>query len=133
MDSEKNQSGSVWVGTGPAAVGSCVAEQDWAVDSREGLLAVVGFDATDVVRRRGVQGLHQEGERRAELKRNEPRIRTRTRKFRETLQNQNLTWCPTVFLCSLLRALGTVFMERMFTLDGLEGTSFFSWNRSATS
>ena len=37
------------------------------VDSREGLFEVVGLDAADVVRRGGVQSLHEKMQRAAEL------------------------------------------------------------------
>lgn len=37
------------------------------LDSREGLLDVVGFDAAYVVRRGGVESLHQKMQRAAEL------------------------------------------------------------------
>lgn len=42
-----------------------------AGDSREGFLVIVGFYAADIVRSGRVQGLHQEVERVAELKREE--------------------------------------------------------------
>lgn len=41
-------------------------------DSREGLLQVVRLDTAYIVRRCGVQGVHQQVERRAELKQNQP-------------------------------------------------------------
>lgn len=101
-------------------------------DSREGFLVIVGFYAADIMRRGRVQSLHQEVERAAELKR-ERHERTRTSVAGgERRAAAGPTWCPTVFLWSLLGALGVDFAERTLTLD-LEATgSSFSWNRSAT-
>lgn len=44
------------------------------MDSREGLLDIVGFDAADIMRRGGVQSLHEQMKRRAELKQEEEHV-----------------------------------------------------------
>lgn len=108
-------------------------ETEWA-DSREGLFEVVGFDAAHVVRSRSVQGVHEQMQRRPELKDTET-CENRSRKHHDAPESPaELTWCPTVFLCSLFGALGTVFSARTFTLADLAGTtSSLSLNRSATS
>lgn len=105
------------------------------MDSREALLDIVGFDAADIMRRGGVQSLHEQMKRRAELKQEEehvinPSVDTRS----PAGGGVRLTWCPTVFLCSLLGVLGVGLAARTFTLDDFEEeTPSLSWNRSATS
>lgn len=41
------------------------------VDSREGLFVIVGFDAANIMRSRGIQSLHEKMKRIAELKQTE--------------------------------------------------------------
>ena len=49
-----------------------------------------------------------------------------------------VTWCPTVFLCSLLAALiaglaeRTLILDVPFPMEVVDAASFSSWNKSAT-
>lgn len=60
------------------------------------------------------------------------------RKVSSLNQPTHVTWCPTVFLCSLLAALITGLAERTLILDVpfptevADAASFSSWNKSAT-
>lgn len=61
-----------------------------------------------------------------------------TGKSPHSVEPAHVTWCPTVFLCSLLAALITGLAERTLILDVpfptevVDAASFSSWNKSAT-